>query len=317
MTSGSPPVLTLGEVLVEIMRPDAETPLDEPGIFEGPFPSGAPAIFAVAAARFGLDTGFIGCTGQDAFSRLLLHKFRSEGVDTSASQVAPGGQSTGVAFVAYGKDGSREFVFHIRGSAAGFIRPEELAQTYFSRVRWLHISGSTLMLGSAWQQAVRQAISWTRVCGGSVSIDPNLRPDLMPDEEAAGILVPLLRTADLLFPTEAELLRLAPGTGSIESAAAQLAGPGALVVTKRGPDGCTVFGPNLRQDFAAYPVTEVDPTGAGDIFAAAFIAGIETGATIPQAARMANAAGAFAVTRRGPMEGIADWEMVKQMSSHG
>ena len=44
-------VITLGEILVEIMRPIDGGPLDRPGKFRGPFASGAPAIFAVAAAR--------------------------------------------------------------------------------------------------------------------------------------------------------------------------------------------------------------------------------------------------------------------------
>lgn len=55
-----PQIIVIGEALVEIMRPDKGTALDQPGIFQGPFASGAPAIFAVAAARLGLSVGLIG-----------------------------------------------------------------------------------------------------------------------------------------------------------------------------------------------------------------------------------------------------------------
>ena len=56
-------VISLGELLVEIMRKDLDKPLDKPADFVGPFPSGAPAIFIDAVARLGVPTGFIGVIG--------------------------------------------------------------------------------------------------------------------------------------------------------------------------------------------------------------------------------------------------------------
>ena len=91
-------VITVGEALVEIMRPDRDQPLDEPGFFHGPFASGAPAIFAVAAARLGMSAGLISGVGDDAFGRLLRTRLEDEGVDTSGLQTVPG-CSTGMAFV--------------------------------------------------------------------------------------------------------------------------------------------------------------------------------------------------------------------------
>ena len=85
----APDVITIGEILVEIMRPVAGQPLDQPGEFRGPFASGAPAIFAVAAARLGMHTGFIGGVGADAFGRMLIHRLEEEGVDTSQVQTPP------------------------------------------------------------------------------------------------------------------------------------------------------------------------------------------------------------------------------------
>ena len=49
-------ILTIGEALVEVMRTDIDQPLDKPGPFVGPYPSGAPFIFAVQAARLGMKT---------------------------------------------------------------------------------------------------------------------------------------------------------------------------------------------------------------------------------------------------------------------
>ena len=60
-------------------------------------------------------------------------------------QVVPG-HSTGCAFVAYADDGSREFVFHLRHSAAGAMNADKLDPAYFVGVKWLHLSGSTIAL---------------------------------------------------------------------------------------------------------------------------------------------------------------------------
>jgi len=164
-------IISFGEVLVEIMRPSGGRPLDQTGDFHGPFPSGAPAIFAVAAARLGMDAGFIGAVGQDAFGRLMGECFAAEGVETSQMQIPPG-YSTGVAFVAYDDTGGREFVFHIRHAAAGALSPTLLDASYFSDVQWLHISGSSLALNKNSHDACQRALDLTRASGGKISFYP-------------------------------------------------------------------------------------------------------------------------------------------------
>jgi sugar/nucleoside kinase (ribokinase family) len=57
----------MGEIIVEIMRSEKNCPLDQPGIFKGPYPSGAPAIFISAAAQLGNQAKIWGGVGQDKF----------------------------------------------------------------------------------------------------------------------------------------------------------------------------------------------------------------------------------------------------------
>jgi sugar/nucleoside kinase (ribokinase family) len=295
-------IISLGEALVEIMRPAVGQPLDRPGNFQGPFASGAPAIFAVAAARLGASAGFIGGVGDDAFGRLLRSRLETEGVDAAQMQVVPG-RTTGVAFVAYEADGRREFVFHMRNAAAGMLDAGRIDPAYWADVGWLHLSGSTVALNAASRAACRHALDLTLTAGGRLSFDPNLRPELMPLEEARETLAPYLEAADLLVPTAAEA-RALTGEGNDDAAARQLlAGRDRTVVLKRGAAGCTVFRGNDRLDVAGFAVDEVDPTGAGDCFNAACLIGLEAGWPLEQMARFANAAGALAVTRQGPMEG--------------
>ena len=64
-------IITMGEIIVEIMRASVDEPLDRAGTFRGPFPSGAPAIFIDTAARLGHSAKIIGGVGN--FRRNLKH----------------------------------------------------------------------------------------------------------------------------------------------------------------------------------------------------------------------------------------------------
>jgi sugar/nucleoside kinase (ribokinase family) len=298
----NPRFISVGEALVEIMRPSPGHPLDRPGEFIGPFPSGAPAIMAVATARLGNEVGFIGAVGDDAFGRLLLNRFTQEGVDSSLVQV-PKGRATGVAFVAYEEDGSREFIFHVQNAAAGALRPERLEPDYFTDVAWLHISGSTLALGADCRAACERALKLTKDNGGKLSFDPNLRTALMPIERSREVFAPFIQAADVLLPTIEEAHSLAERTDDDSAAQALLSGEAQIVILKRGREGCSVYHRDQHIDVAGFAVEEVDPTGAGDCFNAAFLTGLEHGWPLEKVARFANAAGALAVTKQGPMEG--------------
>jgi sugar/nucleoside kinase (ribokinase family) len=74
-------IWTVGEIIVEIMRPDTEMPHNVPGTYLGPYPSGAPAIMISAAARLGAKTGIIGAVGNDKFGELLIERLEKYGVD--------------------------------------------------------------------------------------------------------------------------------------------------------------------------------------------------------------------------------------------
>ena len=300
--SASINIMSIGEILVEIMRPSAGHPLDQPGDFRGPFASGAPAIFAVAAARLGLKTGFIGAIGEDAFGRLMQNRFAAEGVDASQLQKPPG-FATGAAFVAYDHSGGREFVFHIRHAAAGQLSADRIPAPYFENLKWLHLSGSTLAMNENSRAACQRAMDLTLAQGGKISLDPNLRLELMDLDAFQEILSPFLANADLLLPTAGEAQAIT-GEADENSAAQKLAlKPGAVTVLKRGPAGCSIYQQDKKIDVSGFSVTEIDPTGAGDCFSAAFIAGLEAGWPLEQIGRFANAAGALAVTKLGPMEG--------------
>ena len=87
---------------------------------------------------------------------------------------------------------------------------------------------------------------------------------------------------------------------------------GKVVALKMGAKGCRIFAQGADLTVPAYPVQEVDPTGAGDSFSAGFTVARLEGLNLEQAGRFANAVGALAVTKKGPMEG-APWRKDVEM----
>lgn len=294
-------ILTIGEALVEVMRAEVGQPLDRPGSFVGPYPSGAPFIFAVQSARLGMNTGAIGAVGRDAFGDCLLGQLQADGVETKGLRRLDG-HPTGVAFVAYQTDGRRSFVFSL--GAGGQLSPQMLQPILFENLRCFHVMGSTLSMSQAALEVCRLALSMALNQGALISFDPNLRPELLPPDQAKEAFRPFIESADVLLPTEEELLLLTDEP-SLERAAAQLLvqRPTRIIAVTRGGAGCSVFTAAGRVDVAGHRVEEADPTGAGDCFDAGFLAAMLTGRTVVEAARLANACGALAVSEKGPMAG--------------
>ena len=294
-------LLTVGEALVEVMRTDVDQPLNRPGPFTGPYPSGAPFIFAAQAARLGRRVAALGTVGRDAFGDCLRSQLDYDGIDTTGLRASET-QTTGVAFVAYNADGTRDFVFSL--GAGGDIAPDMLDPTLFTGLRCLHLMGSTLSISSQALETGRIALRLAQEQGALFSFDPNLRPELLPADQARDAFAPFIEAADVLIPTEEELVTLL-NVDTLQIAVDRLiaAKPERLIIVTRGAGGCTVYTSDGARAVPGYAVGAIDPTGAGDCFDAGFLAGWLDGRSAYESARLANACGALAVTEQGPMAG--------------
>jgi fructokinase len=300
-------IVTFGELLVEFVATRTGQTFDEPGTFEGPFASGAPAIFADQAARQGVSAAIVGCVGQDAFGDAVLQRLADGGV--SIHNVARcADRPTGTAFVAYRVDGGRQFVFNIAQSASGLLDANSIRPELFEGCRWLHIMGSSLYNQGA-ISAARAAMDEARRGGCKISFDPNIRPELTGSAGVQRALWETLEICDLFLPSEADLPFFHPNLASDDAVGKFLEQPSLeAVVLKRGAAGSVYVASNQRIDAGAFEVAEVDPTGAGDCFCGTFLACLAQGLPVRQALIRANAAGAMAVLRRGPMEGNSSKE---------
>jgi len=295
-------ILCMGELLAEIMAEHIGQTFTEPGVFLGPYPSGAPAIFADQAAKVGASVAFIGCAGNDGFGELILNRLRKSGVDVSGisrSDELP----TGTAFVTYKEDGNREFIFNISNSAAALINEDSVSSALASNCRYFHVMGSSL--GNAGSiAAVKRALELVKQSGAKVSFDPNIRPEIMASPVIQEAIQLILEACDILLPSEIDLQYFCGDVAQSEAVNTLLSKYSMeMVVVKNADEGCVYYDRARSIHMPSFKVTEVDPTGAGDCFGGTLIACLAQGVEIDRALKLANAAGAMAVTKRGPMEG--------------
>ena len=298
-------IVSIGEIVAEIIADERGAGFREPIRLQGPYPSGAPAIFIDQVARLGHKAGLISCVGRDDFGWLNVERLRRDGVDTSAISVHPD-QPTGTAFVRYREDGERDFVFNIRHSAAGCTRIDAAGRALLDGCRHLHIMGSSLF-SARLIDAAEQAIGQVKAQGGTVSFDPNLRREMLDTPGMRDALGAALRSCDIFMPSGSELTLLTRAASEAD-AIAEILGLGvSCVVVKRGRDGASCHGRDGLLHMPAFPAVEVDPTGAGDCFGATFVTCRLQGRGVEDSLRYANASGARAVGVRGPMEGTSSF----------
>jgi len=309
-----PEVLSMGALLVEIMRKQLDRPLDQPADFAGPFPSSDCGIYIDTVARLGHSAGFIGAVGSDDFGRCLLERFGRDGVDISQIAVLPD-QTTGVAFIAYFSGGSRKFIYHWRHAAAGQLAPEHVQPEYVRDARWLHITGCNIAASESAKEACYAAMRLLPP-GSCLSFDANIRPELLTIDQIRGLVQPVVERANVILPSLTEAAMLT-GLESDEQGCKLWASQGKTVVLKMGAAGCRIYFGERVIDVPGFKVQEVDPTGAGDSFCAGFTVAMLEDMPLDEAGRFANAAGALAVTKLGPMEGAPSRHQVTELLLNG
>jgi len=283
-----PTIIAVGELLVEFVSHQKGCGLKTLSQYSGPYPSGAPAICIDQAARMGASTKIFGGVGADNFGAALIERLQSNGVDTSGIEQIEE-KSTGVAFVSYFEDGNRTFIFHLNNTAADAIGRNPFALPEGPLI--MHISGSSLG-------------------------NPRLRASI--EKTVANViqksaLTNLIEKSSYLFPSNADLTFLYPDC-SEEQAISKLLELGVnTIALTRGEQGSVIH--NKDGDpisLNGHAVEEVDPTGAGDCFCGTFLAMLANGHSVEVSGRYANAAGAIAVTKRGPMEGNSNLDTIER-----
>lgn len=298
-------IATLGELLVEFLAKKENQGFLAPGEFWGPYPSGAPAIFADQVAKLGFPVLLFSCVGNDAFGEMNIARLKRDGVNVQGISVLPHA-NTGSAFVSYRTQAQRDFIFNMPNSACGQLNADHLDETLLRQCNHFHIMGSSLF-SFRLIDAVRKAIGIVKENQGSISFDPNIRKEMLNIREMSQAFEYILDYTDFFLPSDGELdyFGLSKSGDEGEIVERLLKRGIKHVIIKRGPQGASYYAQHEQHHVAGYPVEVVDPTGAGDCFGATFVSLFLAGYSVPDALAHANASGSLAISHRGPMEGTS------------
>jgi fructokinase len=287
-------IWVLGDAVVDLL-PDGEGRLLQ-------CPGGAPANVAVGIARLGGQSAFIGRVGDDPFGRFMAKTLADEKVDVKSMRLDPA-HRTSTVVVDLDDHGERSFTFMVRPSADLFLEPADLPT--FSAGEWLHVCSIALSAEPS-RSATFEAMTAIRKAGGYVSFDPNIRPDLWPDENALRrCLEQALQSADVVKLSVEELAFL---TGDAEVNvglhALMARCPARLVLVTQGKEGVIAWHDGTVKHYPATPVQCVDTTGAGDAFVAGLLYGLAAGQDLTPVIALAQRCGALATTAKGAMTAL-------------
>lgn len=298
-------ICTIGELLVEFLAKEENQGFSRPGEFWGPYPSGAPAIFADQVAKLGFGSVLFSCVGSDAFGEMNIARLEKDGVNVNGITMLQKA-TTGSAFVSYRNQAQRDFIFNMPNSACGLLTADHIDETLLSQCNHFHIMGSSLFSFRI-IDAMRKAIENVKSRGGTVSFDPNIRKEMLNIPEMSQAFEYILDYTDIFLPSDGELDYFGLHQSRDEQKVVErLIKRGVKhVVIKRGPRGASYFSAQQTHHVPGFTVPVIDPTGAGDCFGATFVSLFLSGAPPEEALVWANASGSLAISERGPMEGTS------------
>ncbi|OPL08657.1 MAG: hypothetical protein AVO33_09575 [delta proteobacterium ML8_F1] len=300
-------LIALGELLIDF------APQEEAWVYKAN-PGGAPANVAVAAAKLGLRTAFVGKVGRDAFGQLLYRTLKDEGVDPSGLVMTDEAPTT-LAFVTLDPQGDREFTFYRRHSADTLLRVEDINEAMFRDLKVFHCGSLSLTHDNA-RAATLKALEAARAAGARISYDPNYRALLWDNEEQAiEAMKSLLPLTDILKISEEELALITREKTLGKGLEALKAYGIEIIVVTRGAAGAVLLHEGRVIPVAPFRVTAVDTTGAGDAFMGALLYQLIAvrPARLEEAVTFANAAGALCATGSGAIPSLGKKEDIEKI----
>ncbi len=306
-------IVCFGEILIDLLaQPPASA--GEPRAFLQ-YAGGAPANVAVAAARLGVPTQFVGMLGQDMFGDFLAESLREQGVGIDHI-VRTDAAKTALAFVALDATGERSFSFYRPPAADLLFDRDDFQQACFDQAVCFHVCSNS-MTEPGIAATTLEGMARARAAGALVSLDLNLRPALWPaDVDPTPRLWQALERADVVKLSREELDYLSAPLGpdgEAEVLSRLFAAHARWVLITDGGAALRWHTLDDQGVLPSFRVPMVDSTAAGDAFVGGVLAALarrgvdaagldafcEDRGAITEVLRHGAAVGALAVTRKG------------------
>lgn len=300
-----PDIITMGEVMVEL-NAVTRGPLRSVTVFEK-HAAGAEGNVAIGVARLGVTSGIITRVGDDEFGRFLSGTLRAENVNTDHVKIDRD-SPTGIFFIqrGYPIPEKSSSVYYRHNSAASKLSPLDVDEGFIRSAKVFHITGVTPALSESAKEATMLATKIAKQSGVLVSVDTNVRLKLWSEQNARETLLPLCKSADIVFTSGPDSQIIMSESDPTKIADLLHRSGVTTVVVKLGDKGAFASSKGVTATQPIIPAPIEDPTGAGDSFAAAFLATQLKGWTLQDSLRAGAATAALVVTVRGDYESIPD-----------
>lgn len=244
--------------------------------------SGGSAANTIAGiAHLGGRTAYVGKVCDDQLGSIFAHDLRAQGAVYETPLAPKGGaQETGRCIVLVTPDGERSMNTYLGWSE--FLTPEDIDERQVASAEWIYLEGYRFD-GPDSHRAFAKAIAAAKGAGGRVSV--TLSDPFCVERHRDAFRRMIREDVDLLFANRAELLSMYQ-TEDFDAALTAASGEVAIVACTDSDKGAHVLAEGQHWQVPAIPTRIVDATGAGDLFAGAFLWGITNGHSFETAGRM-------------------------------
>lgn len=260
---------------------------------------GSSANIAAALVRQGCRAALVTCVSDDAVGRFCLRQLDIYGIDRTHVRTVAGEMRNSLALVETRVEDCQSVIY--RNNAADFaMAVEDVEGIDYAAFSALVITG-TVLAAEPSRTAAYRAFDLARAAGLPLIFDVDYRPYSWPSAEvAAAVYSRAGAMCDVIVGNDVEFGFMAgkPDLG-LKMARSLIAAGAQIAVYKMGEKGAVTITRDDEFTTGIYPAQVLKPTGAGDSFLGAFIAGLASGLAVRPAVLWGSAAAAMVVGRVG------------------
>ncbi|MEP6907324.1 MAG: 5-dehydro-2-deoxygluconokinase [Pseudoxanthomonas sp.] len=317
-------VITIGRSCIDLYGEQVGGRLEDMMSF-AKYIGGSPTNTAVGASRLGLRSGVLTRVGADHFGRFIREQLAREGVSTQGV-LEDTERLTALVFLGIRDPDTFPLIFYRENCADMALEVSDVDPAFIGSAGAVLINGTHLSRPNVFDATLR-ACEIARAAGARIVFDIDYRPVLwgltgkdagenrfVAHDAVTARLQEVLSLCDLIVGTEEEVHILGGTTDTIAALRAIREKTSALLVCKRGAQGCSAFaGPipdHLDEGVVGrgFKVEVFNVLGAGDAFMAGFLRGWLRDAPLETSCEYGNACGAIVVSRHGCSPAMPTWE---------
>jgi len=308
-------LITIGRSSVDLYGAQVGGRLEDMASFNK-YIGGSPTNIAAGTARLGLRSALISRVGDEHMGRFIREQLQREGVDTRGLKTDPA-RLTALVLLGIRDDKQFPLIFYRENCADMALCEDDIDPDFIAEAGCVCVTGTHLSHRNT-EAAVIKALTLARQNGARTALDIDYRPNLWGLAghgdgesrfiESAAVTAKLQATLsrfDLIVGTEEEFHIAGGSIDTISALKAVRRVSDATLVCKRGPMGAVVFEGGIPENLddgqtgEGFPIEVFNVLGAGDGFMSGLLKGWLTGEDWPASLKIANACGAFAVSRHG------------------